>query len=219
VVALGLELRVSRMIGSLTEGFGTCRVDSRPSRSDLVGVRFVGKSSDAAVSALAAESDISYLSCMCVRIGANLTDEHRLRHGFKICDPQPLRMTTENEPSDPSTEEEPRFLSSLPDQPITDNIVKQIGESNHPKIRGAMGFPGSTPGTIEAFLLDMEAKTFVLVFDPIKERWRVYESFETKEMSHQEVVDRASMIANEWLAESLSDRIAAAEESDSGRPS
>lgn len=108
----------------------------------------------------------------------------------------------------------PSFLSSLPAQPITDDIVKQIGESDHPKIRGAMGFPGSTPGTIEAFLLNMEAKTHVIVFDPTEEQWRVYESFETAEMSHQEMVDRASDIANEWLAESLSARIAAVEESD-----
>ena len=49
----------------------------------------------------------------------------------------------------------PSFLSSPPEQPITDNIVKQIGESNHPKIHGAMGFPGSTPGTTEAFLLNI----------------------------------------------------------------
>jgi len=53
----------------------------------------------------------------------------------------------------------PPFLSSLPDQPITDDMVKQIGESDHPKIRGAMGFPGSTPGTIEAFLLKIDPAT------------------------------------------------------------
>ena len=109
----------------------------------------------------------------------------------------------------------PKFLSSLPSQPITDDIVKQIGESDNPKIRGAMGFPGSTPGAIEAFLLDMESKTHVIVFDPIEEQWRVYESFETEEMGHQEMVDRASDLANEWLAESLSDRIAAADETES----
>lgn len=112
------------------------------------------------------------------------------------------------------SETTPSFLSSLPSQPITDDIVKQIGESENPKIRGAMGFPGSTPGTIEAFLLNMEAKTHVIVFDPSAERWRVYESFENKELSHEEMVDRASGLANEWLAESLSDRIAAEEETD-----
>lgn len=107
----------------------------------------------------------------------------------------------------------PSFLSSLPSQPITDGIVKQIGESDNPKIRGAMGFPGSTLGTIEAFLLDMEAKTHVIVFDPTEEQWRVYESFETEDMTHDEMVERASDLANEWLAESLSDRIAATENS------
>lgn len=106
----------------------------------------------------------------------------------------------------------PKFLSSLPSQPITDDIVRQIGESGNPKIRGAMGFPGSTPGAIEAFLLDMEAKTHVIVFDPTEEQWRVYESFGTEEMGHQEMIDRASDLANEWLAESLSDRITAADE-------
>lgn len=108
----------------------------------------------------------------------------------------------------------PRFLSSLPSQPITDDIVKQIGESDNPKIRGAMGFPGSASGTIEAFLLDMESKTHVIVFDPTEEQWRVYESFDTEELGHQEMVDRASELANEWLAESLSDRIAAADETE-----
>ena len=109
----------------------------------------------------------------------------------------------------------PTFLSSLPSQPITDNIVKQIGESDNPNIRGAMGFPGSRPGVIEAFLLNMEVKTHVIVFDPTAEQWRVHESFESEEMGHQEMVDRASELANEWLAESLSDRITAADETDS----
>jgi len=67
------------------------------------------------------------------------------------------------------------------------------------------------PGTIEAFLLDMEAKTHVIVFDPGAEQWHVYKSFETEGMSHQQMVDYASELANEWLAQSLSDRIAAAE--------
>lgn len=114
------------------------------------------------------------------------------------------------------SETSPSFLSSLPSQPITDGIVKQIGESENPKIRGAMGFPGSSPGTTEAFLLDMEAKTHVIVFDASEEQWYVYESFETEGMSHQEMVDHASELANEWLKESLSDRIAAAEETELG---
>ena len=109
----------------------------------------------------------------------------------------------------------PLFLSSLPNQPITDDIVKQIGESDSPKIRGAMGFPGSKPGAIEAFMLDMDAKTYVIVFDPTAEQWRMYNSFETEEMKHEEIVDHASDIANEWLAESLSDRIAASEDTQS----
>ena len=117
---------------------------------------------------------------------------------------EPSHMTGGSETS-------PSFLSSLPSHPITDGIVKQIGESNNPKVHGAMGFPGSTPGAIEAFLLDMEAKTHVIVFDPSAEQWHVYESFETEGMSHQEMVDHASELANEWLAQSLSDRIAAAE--------
>ena len=116
---------------------------------------------------------------------------------------------------DSNSETPPSFLSSLPDQPITDDIVKQIGESDHPKIHGAMGFPGSTPGLIEAFLLNMEGKTHVLVFDPTAERWRVYESFDTTDMSHQEMIDYASEIANIWFAESLADRIAAVEDTDS----
>lgn len=108
----------------------------------------------------------------------------------------------------------PEFLSSLPSQPITDDIVKRIGESDHPKVRGAMGFPGSTPGTVEAFLLNMESKTYVIVFDPTEEQWCVYESFETGDMTHDETVEQASDLVNEWLAESLSSRIAAGEETE-----
>jgi len=114
------------------------------------------------------------------------------------------------------SETTPSFLSSLPDQPITDDIVKQIGESNHPKTHGAMGFPGSTPGTIEAFLLNMEGVTHVLVFDSPAERWRVYESFDNTDMDHQEMIDHATEVANDWFAESLADRIASAEDDDSG---
>lgn len=113
---------------------------------------------------------------------------------------------------DSDSDATPSFLSSLPDQPITDDMVKQIGESDHPKIRGAMGFPSSTPGTIEAFLLNMEEKTYVLVFDPTEDRWCVYDSFDNTEMAHQEMIDHASEIVNEWFAESLADRIATAEE-------
>lgn len=112
------------------------------------------------------------------------------------------------------SETPPSFLSSLPSQPITDDIVKQLGESDNPNVRGAMGFPGSTPGAIEAFLLDLEAKTSVIVFDRTAAHWHVYKSFETGGRSHQEIVDHASELANGWLAQSLSDRIAAPEKSE-----
>jgi len=118
--------------------------------------------------------------------------------------------------NDSDSETTPAFLSSLPDQPITDDIVKQIGESDHPKIHGAMGFPGSTSGTIEAFLLNMEEVTHVLVFDSPEERWRVYESFNNTGMSHQEMIDRATESANGWFAESPTDRITTTEDADSG---
>lgn len=129
-------------------------------------------------------------------------------HGFNISGYQSLRMT-----DDETTEETPAFLSSLPDRPITDDIIRQIGESDHPKIRGAMGLPGSEPGKTDVFQLDLTTKTYVLVFDPTAEQWRVYDSFETDGMSHEEIIDRAAEIANEWLAESLSDRIAAMDDS------
>lgn len=113
-----------------------------------------------------------------------------------------------------TTEDEPTFLSSLPDHPITDDIMKQIGESDHPKIRGAMRFPGAEPRKVEGFLLEMELKTHVVVFDPTQEQWRLYASFENEEMSHDEIIERASELYNQWLTESLSDRIAAEDESD-----
>jgi len=74
-----------------------------------------------------------------------------------------------------------------------------------------MGFRDHPLARSKAFLLDMEAKTHVIVFDPGAEQWHVYKSFETEGMSHQQMVDYASELANEWLAQSLSDRIAAAE--------
>ena len=110
----------------------------------------------------------------------------------------------------------PKFLPSFLSQPVTDDIGKQIGESATSKIRGAMGFPGSTLGVIEAFLLNMKSNTHVIVFDPTAEQWRVYESFESEEIGHQEMVDRASELANGWLAESLSGHITATDEIDSG---
>lgn len=112
------------------------------------------------------------------------------------------------------TETPPSFLSSLPSQPITEDVVKQIGESDNPNVRGAMGFPGSTPGAIEAFLLKMDAKAYVIVFDPSVEQWHVYDSFETAEMSRHEIVDAASELVNEWLRASFSERIAAADTSE-----
>lgn len=124
-------------------------------------------------------------------------------------------MTDGDEATERPTEETPAFLSSLPGQPITDDIVRQIGESDHPKIRGAMGLPGSEPGKITAFQLDLQTKTYVLVFDPRAEQWRVYDSFETEGMSHEEIVDHTTAITNEWFAESLSDRIAAVDDTTS----
>lgn len=112
------------------------------------------------------------------------------------------------------TDTSPSFLSSLPSQPISDDIVKQIGESDNPNVRGAMGFPASTPGGIEAFLLEMDAKAYVIVFDPSVERWHVYDSFETEAMSRHEIVDAASELVNEWLAGRFSERIAAADTSE-----
>lgn len=58
------------------------------------------------------------------------------------------------------------------------------------------------------------SKIHVIVFEPTEEQWRVYESFETEDMDHQEMVGRASELANEWPAESLSDRIVAADETE-----
>lgn len=40
----------------------------------------------------------------------------------------------------------------------------------------------------------------MIVFAPNTKQWRVYESLETEEMSHQEMVERASEPANEWSA-------------------
>jgi len=40
---------------------------------------------------------------------------------------------------------------------------------------------------------------------------RLYKSFETEGMSHQQMVDYARELANEWFAQSLSGPIAAAE--------
>jgi len=72
-----------------------------------------------------------------------------------------------------------------------------------PKNSRSYGFSGIIPWHDQAFLLDMEAKTHVIVFDPGAEQWHVYKSFETEGMSHQQMVDYASELANEWLAQSL----------------
>lgn len=44
--------------------------------------------------------------------------------------------------------------------------------------------------------------------------WHVYKSVETGGESHQKRVDHGNELANEWLAQSLSDRIAAPKKSE-----
>lgn len=131
--------------------------------------------------------------------------------GFNTRGRQSSRMTDDG--SELLTEETPTFLSSFPNHPITDDIVRQIGENDHPQVRGARGLPGAEPGKITAFQLDMQIQTYVLVFDPIEVQWRVYESFKTDGMNYDEIVERTADIHNEWLGDSLSDRTAATDES------
>lgn len=78
-----------------------------------------------------------------------------------------------------------------------------------------MGLPGADPTAIEAFQLDLVTKTYLLVFNPTEEQWQTYTSFDTEDMSHEEIVDHAADRYNEWLAESLSDRIATVDETGS----
>jgi len=79
-----------------------------------------------------------------------------------------------------------------------------------PKNSRSYGFSGSSLARSKRSCWIWK-RTHVIVFDPGAEQWHVYKSFETEGMSHQQMVDYASELANEWLAQSLSDRIAAAE--------
>ena len=107
------------------------------------------------------------------------------------------------------------LLSSLLSQPITDDAVKQIGESDNPKIRGAMGVSG----------IDTRCNRSVPVgYGSEDARHRLRSSRRTmaglrflrngRDEPRYEVVERANEIANEWFAEGLSDRIAASEPTD-----
>lgn len=121
-------------------------------------------------------------------------------------------MTDDDEAFESPPEKQPNILSSLPNQQITDDIVKQIGESDHPKIKGAMRLPGTDPRKLEAFQLDLESKTYLIVFDPREKLWKAYASFGTEDMAHEEVVNRAAEFYNDWLAETLSDRMTSTDE-------
>jgi len=58
--------------------------------------------------------------------------------------------------------------------------------------------------------------THLLVFESAEERWRVFESSDNTDMSHEEMIDRATEIANAWFAGSLTDRIVTTEVTGSG---
>lgn len=55
--------------------------------------------------------------------------------------------------------------------------------------------------------MDLETQTSVRGFDPTEEQWQTDTSFDTESRSHEEIVDCATKIYNQWLAKSLSDRI------------
>jgi hypothetical protein len=93
--------------------------------------------------------------------------------------------------------EEPPVMDSLPDQPLPEEAIKDIGESD--AVIGAMPFPAEQG--IRGFVLEREEVFIAVVFDHRTNTWRHLEEYETDEFSLQTVLQEAIQDRAEWFAE------------------
>lgn len=94
-------------------------------------------------------------------------------------------------------EENPPVMESLPEQPLTEAHVKEIGESD--AVTGAMSFPSEQE--VRGFVLKREHTFTVLVFDHRTETWRRLNQYSTDDLSMPTVIERAVSDRTEWFAD------------------
>lgn len=94
-------------------------------------------------------------------------------------------------------EEDPPVMESLPQQPLTEAHIREIGESD--AVTGTMAFPGEEE--VRGFVLEREDSFTVLVFDHRTETWRRLNQYPKDDVSMPTVIERAVSDRTEWFAE------------------
>lgn len=93
--------------------------------------------------------------------------------------------------------EDPPVMKSLPEHPLTEAHIKEIGESD--AVIGAMPFPGEEE--VRGFVLEHEDSFTVLVFDHRTETWRKLNRYDKDDLSLGTVMQWAVDDRTEWFAE------------------
>ena len=94
-------------------------------------------------------------------------------------------------------EEDPPVMKSLPEQPLTEAHIKEIGESD--AVIRTMSFPGEQE--VCGFVLDHEDSFTVLVFDHRTETWRKLNQYCKDDLSLETVMQWAVDDRTEWFAD------------------
>lgn len=94
-------------------------------------------------------------------------------------------------------EDEPPVIHSLPEQPLTEAHIKEIGEAD--AVIGAMPFPAEDG--IRGFVIEREDAFTAVVFDHRTTTWRKLEEYNKEEFSIQEVLPEAVSDRAAWFAE------------------
>jgi hypothetical protein len=88
-------------------------------------------------------------------------------------------------------------MKSLPEQPLTEAHIKEIGESD--AVIGAMSFPGEPE--VRGFVLEREDSFTVLVFDHRTETWRKLNQYDNEDISLEKVMKWAVGDRTEWFSD------------------
>jgi len=94
-------------------------------------------------------------------------------------------------------EEDPPVMESLPEQPLTEAHIKEIGESD--TVIGAMPFPEEKG--IRGFILEHEDSFNAIIFDHRTETWRNLNQYSKDEVTIETVLSRAIDDRAEWYAD------------------
>lgn len=93
--------------------------------------------------------------------------------------------------------EDPPVMESLPEQPLTEAHIKEIGESD--AVVGTMPFPEEDG--IGGFVIEREDSFTALVFDPRTKTWRKLREYDKTEFSLEDAFSSAVSDRTEWFAE------------------